>query len=1206
MTDIISTPSTSTPTIAPLFMNSNVENEFNNIQSAISSSKGPKNQRRNTRNRANNNDHKDRPVDLDEQSTSIGSNRHLNPKAKDFKPQTIAELDHPRGSSSRTDGNNNESTRTPYNRSNGHTSAHRRIDDTNNSSGVNATLTSTASAFRSGSSGRQNGHHHKGKSTDHSNTSSPASTTSSGRRQRNQRKDVAGRIFPSTTTMTSSKSNTSHTRTTQTQCNRRTTPRSSVLKFTHRVEEDRDLLESLSFGLTNSTYECMVCWDVVRPAHKIWNCQVCWAAFHLDCLSTWAKKSSEESNNQSSGWRCPGCQNTQVTIPRDYACFCGKVHEPVFNRYFTPHSCGELCGRTRNCSHPCNIPCHPGPCPPCGGLGPIQSCHCGNETFQTRCADVDSSSLKGKSCNRVCGELLGCGKHSCDSICHPGLCPPCKEEQAQLCYCGKHERNALCGDGELRTTIIDGEMKTGYYDCMSICHRPLACGHHKCSKTCHALDSELGECPARPKVVKSCPCGAKSVEELLLGKERTTCLDPIPVCGGACKKYLNCGHRCMEKCHLGDCPPCKMMVTIDCRCGSTHVRRICSEIGLFGSKQPACQKSCLGLRSCGKHQCTTKCCPVKSQSKIAKSGSPLHDAHVCTLICGKKLQCGVHTCQMLCHKGHCNPCLDASFDELSCSCGRTVLYPPIACGTPTPKCKYICTRERDCGHVSLTNHLCHPDSEPCPPCTLFVAKQCMCQKTMMPSVPCYTAHASCGKTCGKLLNCGQHKCTKSCHAGECTSSSSDICIQNCTKPRKSCGHKCKTTCHGKEPCPEEQPCPALVVSSCKCGNLTKEIVCGSSTETPWDGKLRIIKCNDFCLIAERNRRVALALDIDVAARGSRIPQFDDYVLDYASANMEFTLKIEKKLAEWIADSTLQTLNLPPMKGHHRKFVHELAAHYSVTSESVDVEPYRNVVIHKKLYTLVPDLLASQACRQKRQNIGISSSGVEQLRKSNIKDPINAIYLHDIVAGLTRSELSLQLSPIFGNIKYSIRWLTDDDAVLGPHPGNMTMDELEILLVRLRAGIKALAINGQICERVELCWMNKDGEVVNHTSINQSKRYFSVAQGDQLAKKAEPPKTRNAFSLLDDDEKIAASKKAEEERIIKAKEAAGTLSLEAWDEDETSTSLPKSSRSSSPISANQSFESASPTKIKATPWATVDANQIVVDDWQDFLVDDNNQ
>ncbi|KAI8606394.1 hypothetical protein EDD21DRAFT_298207 [Dissophora ornata] len=1039
----------------------------------------------------------------------------------------------------------------------------------------------------------------------------------SSRRQRGHRKDLNGRTFPSPRTPHAPE--TGRHQTADLNKGALRTP----AKFVHKVEEDRDLKDALTIGLTNSTYDCMICWDVVRPAQRIWNCQVCWAAFHLNCLSTWATKSSEESNNQGAGWRCPGCQNTQISVPKEYSCFCGKSNEPEFNRYFTPHSCGDLCGRSRDCPHPCNIPCHPGPCPPCGGLGPIQSCHCGSESFQLRCVDTDFTFQTGKSCNQVCGELLGCCKHSCTSTCHPGLCPPCEETEEQRCYCGKHERKAPCGDGEPRITIKDGGKFTGFYECKEICHRPLTCGHHECTKTCHPLNGEPGQCSARPEVVKTCPCGAKTIEVLLMGKHRTSCTDPIPVCESICKKTLNCGHRCMQKCHLGKCTPCKMTADVACRCGSTHVQRICSEIALYDSKRPTCGKLCQDLRACGKHQCTNRCCPAKGQSKGSRTDGAPHEAHACTLICGKKLRCGVHSCEMLCHKGHCNPCLNASFDELSCGCGRTVLFPPIACGTPIPKCKYSCNRESSCGHASFSSHPCHPDSEPCPPCTMQVAKQCMCRKTTMPNIPCYMAHPSCGKICGKGLDCGLHKCTKSCHTGVCMPSLGNVCSQPCPKARKNCGHRCVASCHGQDDCPEDTPCRVLVASSCKCGNLTKETACNASAENPWDGKPRVIKCNDYCLVAERNKRVALALNIDDSvARGPRIPRYDDYVLEYASINMEFTLKMEKRLADWVADSPSNTLNLPPMKGHHRKFVHELAAYYNVTSESMDVEPYRSVVIYKKLNTSVPDLLVSQACRQRRPIASSGPSvtvGVEQLRKSNVKDPVNAIYLHDLACGLTRNELSVQLAPIFGNIKYGIRWLTDDDAVLIPHPGNLSTNELDIVLVRLRTGIKALTSSGQLCERVELCWINKDGELVSHTSIgngSQTKRFFNAAQANQLMKKTAPAKVENAFAILDDDERIAAAKKAEEERIMKAKEAAGTLSLEAWEENEVnSSSMDSISRKYRPpsvedsdhsdTSSSSSSKSLSLSRSAATQKDLLNVDQHLVEDWQELLDDDNN-
>jgi transcriptional repressor NF-X1 len=338
--------------------------------------------------------------------------------------------------------------------------------------------------------------------------------------------------------------------------------------------------------------------------------------------------------------------------------------------------------------------------------------------------------------------------------------------------------------------------------------------------------------------------------------------------------------------------------------------------------------------------------------------------------------------------------------------------------------------------------------------------------------------------------------------------------------------------------------------------------------------------------------------------------------------MEFTLKIEKQLAEWVADTAKPILYFPPMKGHRRKFVHELAAHYNIVSESVDVEPYRSVTIRRQPNTSVPDLLASQACRQKRPTSTTTTNSVEQLRKPMIKDPVNAIYLHDLAFGLTRSELASQLAPIFGNIKYGIRWLTDDDAVLVPHPGSLQMDELEAVLVRLRTGIKGIAAKSNLCERVELCWVNKEGEVVSHTNVSgsQARKFFIAIQGSQLRKKTVGAKITNAFAILDDDERIASAKRLEEERILKAKEAAGTLSTEAWEEEFSSSSaIPGASTIAtfgSGVSRPPSSGGMSPTDSVAsgttedlTKFVVVEAGEFtdeVVDDWQELLEDDEEE
>ncbi|KAG0246263.1 FKBP12-associated protein [Mortierella sp. GBA43] len=92
-------------------------------------------------------------------------------------------------------------------------------------------------------------------------------------------------------------------------------------------------------------------------------------------------------------------------------------------------------------------------------------------TFQLRCSDTDYSSNTGKSCDQVCGELLGCRKHTCNSVCHPDLCPPCEEEEIQKCYCGKHERKARCGEGIPKATLVNDAEELGFFDCHDICRR---------------------------------------------------------------------------------------------------------------------------------------------------------------------------------------------------------------------------------------------------------------------------------------------------------------------------------------------------------------------------------------------------------------------------------------------------------------------------------------------------------------------------------------------------------------------------------------------------------------------------------------------------------------------------------------------------------------------------------------------------------------
>ncbi|KAI5477454.1 transcriptional repressor NF-X1 [Pseudohyphozyma bogoriensis] len=134
---------------------------------------------------------------------------------------------------------------------------------------------------------------------------------------------------------------------------------------------------------------------------------------------------------------------------------------------------------------------------------------------------------------------------------------------------------------------------------------------------------------------------------------------------------------------------------------------------------------------------------------------PRHD---CDKVCGRKLSCGIHVCERPDHKGPCGTCLNASFDELICHCGSTVMLPPIPCGTVID-CRHPCIRPSTCGHPQMP-HACHEEPN-CPPCPFLVQKRCACGKKEIGNQRCSgdATKVSCGLPCGKDKKL---KCTDAC------------------------------------------------------------------------------------------------------------------------------------------------------------------------------------------------------------------------------------------------------------------------------------------------------------------------------------------------------------------------------------------------------------------------------------------------------------
>ncbi|XP_047100902.1 protein shuttle craft [Schistocerca piceifrons] len=771
--------------------------------------------------------------------------------------------------------------------------------------------------------------------------------------------------------------------------------------------------ERLSVQLMRSTLECLVCCERLRPRDPVWSCAACHHVLHLGCTRRWARSSRTAD---SGGWPCPACRHEVPRVPTEYRCWCGKRRDPEWTPYEVPHSCGEMCGKPRGgtpvtgqeeqhgrvdsggdgCTHRCTLLCHPGPCPPCT-VQVNRSCGCGRESRLVVCGQQ-------VLCGATCGRALSCGRHRCERTCHPGPCGRCELVETKVCWCGKTTREVPCDSDEARADS---------FACGEVCGRALACGNHRCEAACH--EGRCAPCALSPDVVTHCPCGKVALRDMQgtageaggvtastaesggasdatesspeetgrpapdtgatgvsqeedceekasgeVGYVRTSCLDPVPTCGQVCGKLLPCGqpsqpHECAAPCHTGPCPPCPLVTSVKCRCGSLDKELPCCEL-TTRADDARCSRRCTKKRACGKHKCGQECC--------------IEQDHTCPLVCNHVLSCGKHRCEELCHRGNCKPCLQSSFDELTCECGAQVIEPPVPCGTRRPTCDRPCPREHPCGHAPL--HSCH--SEPtCPPCTVLVQRWCYGGHELRKAVPCHQTELSCGRPCGKDLPCGRHTCATACHAGPCP----QTCTQPCTKQRQLCGHPCAAPCHDG-PCPDT-PCREMVVVTCECGHRSTTRPCAENVNeyrriamsllaakmtdvragrtvdltdlagTPRGITLKTLDCNDECKIVERSRRLAIALQIrnpDLSAKLT--PRYSDYMRQWAKKDPAFCAMVHDKLTELVklakeSKQKSRSYSFDPMNREKRHFVHEYCEHFGCESVAYDQEPKRNIV-----------------------------------------------------------------------------------------------------------------------------------------------------------------------------------------------------------------------------------------------------------------------
>ncbi|CAD8107016.1 unnamed protein product [Paramecium sonneborni] len=230
--------------------------------------------------------------------------------------------------------------------------------------------------------------------------------------------------------------------------------------------------------------------------------------------------------------------------------------------------------------------------------------------------------------------------------------------------------------------------------------------------------------------------------------------------------------------------------------------------------------------------------------------------HSCSQKCQKKRgQYCPHPCPMDCHPGPCPEC-HVQGVELKCFCGKKTKQMQCSEIKKDFSCGQSCGKMLNC-NKHICQKQCHNGN--CQPCIEIHEVQCYCGNEKN-SINCAQSSYSCGKICGKILDCGQHQCLEQCHPkcqpcklkpeliifcacgkykiNDLIKEQRKSCldpIPNCGTPIETtlnCGHKSRTICGSDYP-----ECTQKVKEKCRCGDSTRVKVCNDKS---------LFVCDDVC------------------------------------------------------------------------------------------------------------------------------------------------------------------------------------------------------------------------------------------------------------------------------------------------------------------------------------------------------------------------
>ncbi|KAJ4361550.1 FKBP12-associated protein [Ascochyta clinopodiicola] len=245
-------------------------------------------------------------------------------------------------------------------------------------------------------------------------------------------------------------------------------------------------------------------------------------------------------------------------------------------------------------------------------------------------------------------------------------------------------------------------------------------------------------------------------------------------------------------------------------------------------------------------------------------------------------------------------------------------------------------------------------------------------------------------------------------------------------------------CHFPSPCKEDRPCQHKIIITCECQRIKQETKCNASKSSEGNNK-KTLKCDEECSRLERNRKLALALNVDPEHATDHVP-YSDITLNLYVEHSTWAAAHEKRLRLFAADEEEKRLRFKPMPKHQRKFIHYLAEDFGFDTESMDPEPHRHVAVFKTPKFVMAPMKTLAECARTRQvqrpiPAPTTAAPLRPKPSNTTGDPYNAFLILNPRFALTIEEVSMVIKNVLPQtnfpLEFEISFLPSEAVALKP-------------------------------------------------------------------------------------------------------------------------------------------------------------------------------